>query len=104
MFEIELLNKIGQWQFPGFLFGVGKAAKFPGIQTQFPGHLYVGMRKMASLPRIDPSLIFLRNFFPFCYRLVSSEAAFPAKLTEWAASLSKIALATVLIGEVDLLG
>ena len=80
MFEIELFNKIRQRQFPGFLFSIGEAAKFLGSHTQFPGHLDMSVGKMVFLPGIDPSLIFLRNLFLFCYRLMSSEAAFPANV------------------------
>ena len=80
MFEIELFNKSGHWQFLGLLFGVGKAAKLLRVHTQLPGHLNVGMRKMVSLTGINPSLVFLRYLFLFCHSQTLLEIAFPAKV------------------------
>jgi hypothetical protein len=57
--EVQLLDKLGQRQLPGFLLRVGKAAELLGIQPQLSGHLDVGIRKMVALARIDPALIFI---------------------------------------------
>jgi len=57
--KIQLLDELGQGQFPGLLLGVGQTAELLGIQPQLPGHLDVGMGKAVALPRLNPRLILL---------------------------------------------
>jgi len=58
--KIQLLDELGQGQFPGLLLGVGQTAELLGIQPQLPGHLDVGMGKAVALPRLNPGLVLLR--------------------------------------------
>ena len=61
--EVQLFDILGQLQLPGLLLRVGQAAELLRIQSQLSGHLDVGMRKMKTLPRIDPSLVFFLYLF-----------------------------------------
>ena len=58
--KIQLLDKLGQGQFPELLFRISESAELLRIQPQFPGHLDMGMGKMEARPRIDPGLVLLR--------------------------------------------
>ena len=68
MLEVQLFDELGQGQFLGFLFSVGQSAKLLGIQPQFSIHLDVGMGKMITLPRIDPTLVLFGYLFLLCQR------------------------------------
>jgi hypothetical protein len=65
--DVQLFDILRQRQLPGFLLRVGQAAELLGIQSQLSGHLDVGMGKMVALPRIDPSLVFVR-YLTLCQR------------------------------------
>ena len=71
--DVQLFDKLGQRQLPGFLLRVGKAAELLRIQAQLSGHLDVGMRKVVALPRIDPSLVFFR-YLALCQRTNTCQA------------------------------
>jgi hypothetical protein len=60
--EIELLDELGQWQFPRLLLVVIDLAQFRRIQPKLSGHLKLAVRQMAALSRIDPFLHLLIRF------------------------------------------
>ena len=68
MLDVQLFDELGQRQLPGFLLRVGEAAELLGIQPQLSGHLDVGMGKLETLPRFDPSLVFLWYPILLCQR------------------------------------
>ena len=61
--KIQLLNKLWQWKFPWLLFVVCLATKPLRIHAKLFGHLNVSMRKMKSLPCINPYLALRRELF-----------------------------------------
>src|ERR1700732_3955507 len=62
-FEIELLNELWQWQLPRLLLMVIDLAQLRRVQAKFSGHLYLAVRQMAALSRVDPCLHFLILLF-----------------------------------------
>jgi hypothetical protein len=60
MFEVQFFDKLRQGHSPGLLVGVGQDAELLRLQSQFPGHLDVGVREMKMLSLIDSSLTFFR--------------------------------------------
>ena len=60
---VEFLDELGQRQLPGLLIVIGEAAELFGSQSQFPGHLDVGMGKTVALARLDPLLVLLGYLF-----------------------------------------
>jgi hypothetical protein len=63
MFEVQFFDKLRQGHSPGLLVGVGQDAELLRIQSQFPGHLDVGVGKMKMLSLIDSSLVLLWDHF-----------------------------------------
>jgi hypothetical protein len=63
--EIELLDELGQWQFPRLLLVVVDLAQFRRVQPKLSGHLYLAVRQMAASSRIDPFLHLLMICFDF---------------------------------------
>jgi hypothetical protein len=65
--DVQLCDKLGKRQLPGFLLRVGQDAELLGIQPQLSGRLEVRMGKMVAPLRIDPSLVFFR-YLTLCQR------------------------------------
>jgi hypothetical protein len=60
--EIELLDELGQWQFPRLLLVVVDLAQFRWVQPKLSRHLYLAVRQMAASSRIYPFLHLLIGF------------------------------------------
>jgi len=65
--DVQLCDKLGKRQLPGFLLRVGQDAELLGIQPQLSGRLEVRMGKMVAPLCIDPSLVFFR-YLTLCQR------------------------------------
>jgi hypothetical protein len=48
---MELLDELGQWQFPRLLLVVVDLAQFRRVQPKLSGHLYLAVRQMAASSR-----------------------------------------------------
>jgi hypothetical protein len=78
--EIELLDELGQWQFPRLLLVVVDLAQFRRVQPKLSGHLYLAVRQMTASSRLHPffHLLMCLIFFAIRYRIPRVKSAHEA--------------------------
>lgn len=55
-FEAEVLDELGEWQFPPLLLMVVELAHFRRVHAQLSRHLDLGVRQAVAMACIDPRL------------------------------------------------
>jgi len=66
-FEVEVFYELPERHFPGLLTVVVLLAELFRVHSQLASHLDMSVRKVVTLPRVDPSLHFLIRLLLLCH-------------------------------------